>query len=59
LNTYSEEHVPQFAPNDISLLILADSILIDINDEGILDNRYLSMKSDMISLDIGAEFSAL
>jgi transposase-like protein len=46
-------------PNDAALLILAGSILIDINEEWITGNRYLSAKSAMISLDIGAaDFTA-
>jgi len=40
-------------PNDASLLRLAGSILIDINEEWITGNRYLSVKSEMISLDTG------
>ena len=47
-------------PNDASLLRLAGSILIDINEEWITGNRYLSVKNEMISLDIGAaDFTAL
>jgi transposase-like protein len=45
--------------NDASLLRLAVSILIDINEEWITGNRYLSVKSEMISLDTGAEITAL
>jgi hypothetical protein len=46
-------------PNDASLLRLAGSILIDINEEWITGNRYLSTKSEMISLDTGcSEFTA-
>ena len=46
-------------PNDASLLRLAGSILIDINEEWITGNRYLSVKSEMISLDTGAaDFTA-
>jgi transposase-like protein len=45
--------------NDASLLRLAGSILVDINEEWITGNRYLSGKSEMISLDTGAEFTAL
>ena len=45
--------------NDTSLLRLAGSILLDINEEWITGNRYLSVKSEMISLDRGAEFTAL
>jgi len=46
-------------PNDASLLRLAGSILIDINEEWITDNCYLSVKSDMISLDTAAtDFTA-
>jgi len=47
-------------PNDASLLRLAGSILIDINEEWITGNRYLSVKSEMISLDTAAtDFTAL
>lgn len=47
-------------PNDASLLRLAGSILIDINEEWITGNRYLSVMSEMISLDTGAaDFTAL
>jgi transposase-like protein len=46
-------------PNDASLLRLAVSILIDINEDWVTGNRYLSVKSEMISLDTGAEFTAL
>lgn len=47
-------------PNDASLLRLTGSILIDINEEWITGNRYLSVKSEMISLDTGcADFTAL
>jgi transposase-like protein len=47
-------------PNDASLFRLAGSILIDINEEWITGNRYLSMKSEMISLDTGcSEFTAI
>ena len=46
-------------PNDASLLRLAGSILIDINEDWITGNRYLSVKSDMISLDTVAEFTAI
>ncbi len=46
--------------NDASLLRLAVSILIDINEEWITGNRYLSVKSEMISLDTGcADFTAI
>ena len=37
--------------NDVSLLRLAGSIPNDINEEWITGNRYLSAKSEMISLD--------
>ena len=46
-------------PNDASLLRLAGSILIDINEEWITGNRYLSVKSEMISLDTAADFEIL
>jgi putative transposase len=46
--------------NDASLLRLAVSILIDINEDWITGNRYLSVKSEMISLDTGcADFTAI
>jgi transposase-like protein len=46
-------------PNDASLLRLAGSILIDIHEEWITGNRYLSVKNEMISLDTGAKFTAV
>jgi hypothetical protein len=46
-------------PNDASLLRLAGSILIDINEELITGNRYLSVMRDMIFLDTATEFTAL
>ena len=46
-------------PNDASLLRLAGSIIIDINEDWITGNRYLSVKSEMISLDTEAEFTAI
>jgi len=46
-------------PNDASLLRLAGSILIDINEDWITGNRYLSVKNEMISLDTVAEFTAI
>lgn len=47
-------------PSDASLLRLASSILIDINEEWITGNRYLSVMSEMIFLDTGAaDFTAL
>ena len=46
-------------PNDASLLRLAGSILIDINEEWITGNRYLSVMRDMIFLDTATEFTAL
>jgi hypothetical protein len=46
--------------NDASLLRLAVSILIDINEEWITGNRYLSVMSEMISLDTGVtDFTAI
>lgn len=39
--------------NDVSMLRLAISILIDINEDWITGNRYLSVKSEMISLNTG------
>jgi len=41
-------------PSDDSLLRLAVSILIDINEEWITGSRYLSVKSEIISLDTEA-----
>lgn len=47
-------------PNDASLLRLAGTILIDINEEWITGSRYLSLMSEMISLDTeAADFTAL
>ena len=47
-------------PNDASLLRLAGSILIDINEEWITGNRYISVKNEMISLDtVAADFTAI
>jgi putative transposase len=47
-------------PNDASLLGLAVTILIDINEEWVTGSRYLSLKSEMISLDTAAaDFTAL
>jgi len=47
-------------PSDASLLRLAGSILIDINEEWITGSRYLSLKSEMISLDTEAsDFTAI
>jgi transposase-like protein len=43
-------------PNDASLLRLSGSILIDINEEWITGNRYLSVKNEMISLDTAAAY---
>ena len=46
-------------PSDASLLRLAGSILIDINDEWITGSRYLSAKSEMICLDtVASDFTA-
>jgi putative transposase len=46
--------------NEASLLRLAVSILIDINEEWITGNRYLSGMSEMISLDTGsADFTSI
>jgi len=45
--------------NDASLMRLAVSILIDINEDWITGNRYLSVKSEMISLDTVADFTAI
>jgi hypothetical protein len=44
--------------NDALLSRLGVSILIDINEEWITGNRYLSGRSEMISLDTGAEIIA-
>ena len=47
-------------PSDASLLRLAGSILIDINEEWITGSRYLSAKSEIISLDTEAsDFTAI
>jgi len=47
-------------PNDASLLRLAGSILIDICEEWVTGNRYLSVKNEMISLDtVAADFTAI
>jgi putative transposase len=47
-------------PSDASLLRLAGSILIDINEEWITGRRYLSAKSEIISLDTEAlDFTAI
>ena len=46
-------------PSDASLLRLVGSILIDINEEWITGSRYLSLKSEMISLDTEADFTAI
>jgi transposase-like protein len=47
-------------PSEASLLRLAGSILIDINEEWITGSRYLSSKSEMISLDTeAADFTAI
>jgi transposase-like protein len=47
-------------PNGASLLRLAGSILIDINEKWITDNRYLSVKVKMISPDTGCvDFTAI
>ena len=45
-------------PNDNSLLRLAGSLLMDINEEWITGRRYLSLSSEMSSLDTGAEITA-
>ena len=46
-------------PSDASLLRLAGSILIDINEEWITGSRYLSTKSEMICLDtVASDFTA-
>jgi hypothetical protein len=42
------------------LLRLAVSILIDINEEWTLGNRYLSVKNEIFSLDtVAADFTAI
>jgi transposase-like protein len=47
-------------PNDASLLRRAGSILFGINEQGITGNRYLSVRSEMISVDTGcADFTAI
>jgi putative transposase len=45
-------------PNDSSLLRIAGSILIDINEEWITGRRYLSDASEISSADTGAEITA-
>lgn len=46
-------------PNEESLIRLAVSILVDINEEWITGNRYLSVKNEIISLDTAAtDFTA-
>lgn len=45
--------------NDASLLRLAVSILIDINEEWPSGNRYISVTSAMITLDTASEFTTL
>jgi len=46
-------------PNDASLIRLAGSVLIDINEEWITNNRYLSVRNEIISLDTAAaDFTA-
>ncbi|MDD4138027.1 MAG: transposase [Methanoregula sp.] len=47
-------------PNEASLLRLAGSLLIGINEEWITGNRYLSGKREMISPDtVAADFTAI
>jgi transposase-like protein len=45
-------------PNNNSLFRLAYSFLVDINEEWITDRRFLSLTSELSSLDIGAEITA-
>lgn len=45
--------------NNASLIRLAVSNPVDINEERITGNRYLFVKNEIISLDTGAEFTAL
>lgn len=45
-------------PNDSSLLRIAGSILMDINEEWITGRRYLSDAGDISSADTGAEITA-
>jgi putative transposase len=45
-------------PNDSSLLRIAGSILMDINEEWITSRRYLSDLGEISSLDTGAEITA-
>ena len=45
-------------PNDSSLLRIAGSILMDINEEWITSRRYLSEQGEISSADTGAEITA-
>jgi transposase-like protein len=45
-------------PNDPSLLRIAGSILMDINEEWITSRRYLSNPGEISSVDIGTEITA-
>ena len=45
-------------PNDSSLLRIAGSILMDINEEWITGRRYLSDASEISSADTGTEITA-
>jgi len=45
-------------PNDSSLLRIAGSILMDINEEWITSRRYLSDAGEISSADTGSEITA-
>ena len=45
-------------PNDSSLLRIAGSILMDINEEWVTSRRYLSDVSEIPSVDTGTEITA-
>lgn len=45
-------------PNDNALVRLAGSLLMDINEEWITGRRYLSVPSEMSSLDTGSKITA-
>ena len=45
-------------PNDNALVRLAGSLLMDINEEWITNRRYLSVPSEMSSLDTGSKITA-
>jgi len=57
----SNAEAERSVPSRMTLpLRLAGSILIDINEEGITGNRYLSVKSEMIFMDTSCtDFTAI